>query len=71
MTWDLFSSARRAGSARLPTRGWRSARWSGSRGFALPTGADGRILRYTADLQAGREFDLRVSEGEVPCRVTG
>lgn len=39
------------------------------RGFALPTGRDGRILRRVADLPPGTSFDLRVRDGVVPARV--
>jgi exodeoxyribonuclease VII large subunit len=39
-----------------------------ARGFAVPL-EEGRILRRRADFVAGREFDLRVSDGVVPCRV--
>lgn len=39
-----------------------------SRGYAVPL-AGGRILRRHADFQAGTPFDLRVTDGTVPCRV--
>jgi exodeoxyribonuclease VII large subunit len=39
------------------------------RGYSVARGADGRVLRAVADFPAGREFSLRVSDGEVPARV--
>jgi exodeoxyribonuclease VII large subunit len=40
-----------------------------NRGFALPIGSDGRVLRRTGSFPAGSEFDLLVHDGVVPCRV--
>ncbi|HEX8691397.1 MAG TPA: exodeoxyribonuclease VII large subunit [Longimicrobium sp.] len=42
-----------------------------SRGYAVPLGADGRVLRTTADFAPGAAFDLRVADGVVPSRVAG
>ena len=39
------------------------------RGFAVPLGADGNVLRGTADFEPAMAFDLRVADGSVPCRV--
>jgi exodeoxyribonuclease VII large subunit len=39
------------------------------RGYAVPTGADGRVLKHTADFAAGMPFTLRVSDGSVPARA--
>jgi exodeoxyribonuclease VII large subunit len=39
------------------------------RGYALPQGADGRILRTVAAFEEGDRFALRVSDGSVPCEV--
>ncbi|HET7322409.1 MAG TPA: exodeoxyribonuclease VII large subunit, partial [Longimicrobiaceae bacterium] len=39
------------------------------RGFALPQGPDGRVLRRVEHFPAGSAFDLRVHDGVVPCRV--
>lgn len=39
------------------------------RGFAVPLGAGGRILRTKDSFRAGDAFDLRVVDGTVPCRV--
>lgn len=41
------------------------------RGYSIATGRDGTALRRRADLPAGKEFLLRVSDGEVECRATG
>ena len=41
------------------------------RGYALPQGADGRILRTVGAFGEGDRFDLRVSDGSVPCGVQG
>lgn len=40
-----------------------------SRGYAVPLGAGGRVLRRADDFAPGAPFDLRVSDGVVPCRV--
>ena len=39
------------------------------RGYALPQNADGRILRTVEAFRGGDRFDLRVSDGSVPCEV--
>lgn len=39
------------------------------RGFALPRGEDGRILRRVADFESALRFRLRVQDGEVPAKV--
>ncbi len=41
------------------------------RGYALPQGADGRILRTVEAFEEGDRFSLRVSDGSVPCEVQG
>jgi len=41
------------------------------RGYALPQGADGRILRTITAFEEGDRFSLRVSDGAVPCQVHG
>ena len=41
------------------------------RGYALPQGADGIILRTVGAFSEGDRFDLRVSDGSVPCEVQG
>ncbi|HSC58123.1 MAG TPA: exodeoxyribonuclease VII large subunit [Gemmatimonadales bacterium] len=39
------------------------------RGYAVPTGAEGRVLKTVADFEPGAAFTLRVSDGAVPARV--
>ncbi len=39
------------------------------RGYAVPSGADGRILRRAAEFHAGLPFTLRVADGRVAARV--
>ncbi len=41
------------------------------RGYAVPTGADGRILRSAAQFETGTGFQLRVVDGSIDCRVEG
>jgi exodeoxyribonuclease VII large subunit len=41
-----------------------------SRGYAVPLGDGGRVLRRAEDFAPGAPFDLRVADGVVPCRVT-
>lgn len=41
------------------------------RGFAVATGADGRVLRSAGDFAEGMPFTLRVTDGTVPARVDG
>lgn len=40
-----------------------------ARGYAIPLSRRGRILRRVEDFAAEQEFDLRVRDGLVPCRV--
>jgi exodeoxyribonuclease VII large subunit len=40
-----------------------------ARGYAVPLGAEGRVLRRVGDFRPGAAFDLRVADGSVPCRV--
>jgi len=40
-----------------------------SRGYAVPLGGGGRVLRRVDDFAAGAAFDLRVADGVVPCHV--
>ena len=42
-----------------------------ARGYAVPLGRDGKLLRRAADFPRGRDFRLRVVDGYVPCAVTG
>jgi exodeoxyribonuclease VII large subunit len=42
-----------------------------ARGYAVPLGPGGAVLRRTADFPPGTRFDLRVSDGTVACRATG
>jgi exodeoxyribonuclease VII large subunit len=39
------------------------------RGYAVPLGTDGRVLKRRAEFTPGRSFQLRVVDGEVPARV--
>jgi exonuclease VII large subunit len=39
------------------------------RGYAVPLGSDGMVLRRAGDFEAGMAFTLRVSDGSVPCRA--
>jgi exodeoxyribonuclease VII large subunit len=39
------------------------------RGYAVPIGLDGRVLKRQADFVSGRAFDLRVSDGNVRART--
>ena len=39
------------------------------RGYAVPTSRAGKVLKRVADLPAGTEFSLRVSDGSVAARV--
>lgn len=39
------------------------------RGYALPRDAQGRVLRRVDDFDRGENFRLRVSDGEIACRV--
>ncbi len=41
------------------------------RGYAVPLGANGRVLRRTGDFSDGLEFSLRVVDGHVECRASG
>jgi exodeoxyribonuclease VII large subunit len=40
-----------------------------ARGFAIPSGPDGRILRGAREFEPGARFTLTVADGSVPCRV--
>ncbi len=40
-----------------------------ARGFAVPLGAEGRVLRGVAAFEPGMRFGLRVADGTVDCRV--
>ncbi len=40
------------------------------RGYAVARDASGHVLRRAADLAPGTDFSLRVTDAEVPCRVT-
>ena len=40
-----------------------------ARGFAMPRGADGQVLRKVADFTPGARFTLRVSDGQVTARA--
>jgi exodeoxyribonuclease VII large subunit len=42
-----------------------------ARGYAVPLGRDGRLLRSVEDFAAGEGFTLRVVDGSVGCRVEG
>lgn len=42
-----------------------------ARGYAVATGADGRVLKRMAQLPAGTSFRLRVTDGAVGARVDG
>jgi exodeoxyribonuclease VII large subunit len=42
-----------------------------ARGFAVPLGHGGRVLRRTTEFAPGATFTLRVADGTVPCRVDG
>jgi exodeoxyribonuclease VII large subunit len=39
------------------------------RGFSVALASDGRVLRRVDDFPDGRAFELRVADGDVPCRV--
>ncbi|MGI9039613.1 MAG: exodeoxyribonuclease VII large subunit [Gemmatimonadales bacterium] len=39
------------------------------RGYAVPVGPDGRVLKRRAEFVAGEPFRLRLADGEVPARV--
>ena len=39
------------------------------RGYAVPTAADGHVLKRRADFAPGARFNLRVADGGVPARV--
>ena len=41
------------------------------RGYAVPLGHDGRVLRSVGDFQAGTDFDLRVADGRVLATTHG
>lgn len=73
---DLRAAAERALRARREGIAATAARLQAlsplnvlSRGYAVPLGAGGRVLRRADDFAPGTPFDLRVSDGVVPCRV--
>jgi exodeoxyribonuclease VII large subunit len=39
------------------------------RGYAVPLGAGGRVLRGVEDFSPGESFELRVVDGRVECQV--
>ena len=39
------------------------------RGYAIPRKADGGVIRSTLDVEAGEELRLRLSDGELSCKV--
>jgi exodeoxyribonuclease VII large subunit len=41
-----------------------------ARGYALPIGPDGRVMRHRAAFDHDLPFDLMIRDGRVPCRVT-
>jgi exodeoxyribonuclease VII large subunit len=41
-----------------------------ARGYAVPQGPDGRVLRRQADFQPGAPFTLRVVDGAVACTAS-
>ena len=41
------------------------------RGYAVPTGADGHVLKQRAEFRPGEPFSLRVADGRVDARVEG
>lgn len=40
-----------------------------ARGYAVPTGPDGKLLRSAKEFAPGARFTLTVADGSVPCRV--
>ena len=73
---DLRTAAERALRARRERLGMTAARLQAlsplnvlARGYAVPLGADGRVLRGVGDFSPGAVFDLRVADGVVPCRA--
>ena len=42
-----------------------------ARGYAVPLGSDGRLLRTVRSFPPGLNFGLRVADGYVPAVVTG
>jgi exonuclease VII large subunit len=39
------------------------------RGYAVPSGPDGRVLKRRAEFHPGEPFTLRVADGRVDARV--
>ena len=39
------------------------------RGYAVPSGPDGRVLKRRAEFRPGEPFTLRVADGRVAARV--
>ena len=75
---DLRAAAERALRARRDSLAGTATRLQAlsplnvlARGYAVPLGPGGRVLRRAGDFTAGADFDLRVADGVVPCRVTG
>jgi len=40
-----------------------------ARGYAVPLSPEGRTLRTAGDFPPGQPFNLRISDGSIPCRV--
>ncbi len=40
-----------------------------ARGYAVPTGEDGKVLKSTENVQIGDKIDLTLSDGKILCRV--
>ncbi len=59
-TWLAKSAAALQARSPLATLG---------RGFAIPLGPDGEVLRRLRDFAVGRNFRLKVVDGSVDCRV--
>ena len=75
---DLQAAAERALRARRESLAGTAVRLQAlsplnvlSRGYAVPLGPGGRVLRRAGDFAPGDDFDLRVADGVVLCRVTG
>jgi exodeoxyribonuclease VII large subunit len=73
---DLMEAIRRTIARRGERVGAAAARLQAlsplatlARGYAVPLGADGRLLRGVADFAEEARFTLRVSDGSVPCVV--
>ncbi len=42
-----------------------------ARGYAVPSGEDGKVLRSTENVQIGDKIDLTLADGKIQCRVEG